>query len=87
MSEEESNIIYKFPEINELYQEVFTVCPRGIYFPYNHAVRDKGWGCAWRAIQTLLSTQDIVISFEELYQKFNEKGTLLEILKQSGRYK
>lgn len=87
MSEVEGNKIYKFPEINELYQEVFALCPKGIYFPYNHAVKDGGWGCAWRAIQTLLSTQDIVISFEELYEKFSEKGTLIEILKQSRRYK
>ena len=31
-----------------------------VYFPYRHNNDDEGWGCAWRAIQTLLSTQNII---------------------------
>ena len=31
----------------------------GVYYPYNYCTKDVGMGCAWRAIQTLLSTQQI----------------------------
>jgi hypothetical protein len=59
---------------------------KGIYYPYNHEIRDSGWGCAWRAVQTLLSTQDIFLSFEELYDRFCEKEDLMKILEKSGKY-
>ncbi len=49
-------------------------------------MKDSGWGCAWRAIQTLLSSQDIIVSFEKLYEQFSRKDILLEILKNSERY-
>jgi hypothetical protein len=54
---------------------------KGIYYPYNHEHLDVGWGCAWRAIQTLLSTQQINCNFATLYSSFSEKNTLLSILK------
>ena len=28
---------------------------RACYVPYNHIYNDKGWGCAWRAIQMVLT--------------------------------
>lgn len=33
-------------------------------------VRDHGWGCAWRAIQTCLSSYGITVSFKDLFHKF-----------------
>jgi hypothetical protein len=26
-----------------------------VYYPYNHDIKDFAWGCAWRAIQTVIS--------------------------------
>jgi len=59
-------------DIKKTYTE-FNVCEKGFYFPYNYEFKDQGWGCAWRAIQLLLSSQNIVIPFEELYLKFSQK--------------
>jgi hypothetical protein len=41
----------------------------GTHMPYNaEGVRDYGWGCAWRAIQTLLTSHKITKSFQDLWE-------------------
>lgn len=41
------------------------------FYGYNaEGIRDYGWGCAWRAIQTCLSAYKIDTSFEELFHLF-----------------
>ena len=52
------------------------------YFPYNCDINDKGWGCAWRAIQTLLSTTDTQIGFAELFTVFCRKEQLMKTLQE-----
>lgn len=43
-------------------------------------------GCAWRAIQTLLSTHGINEIFLTLYEKYNKKEILLKILEEKKAY-
>ncbi len=42
-----------------MYNNFFVGSHKGYYYPYNHLTKDEGWGCAWRAIQALISTQGI----------------------------
>lgn len=50
------------------------------FYSYNaEGIRDYGWGCAWRAIQTCLSTYKINISFEELFHLFGPFENLKKI--------
>ena len=56
------------------------------FFPYNsETIRDYGWGCAWRAIQSIINTQfslenlDITLNFEDLFNYFGQKETLLAL--------
>lgn len=47
------------------------------FYGYNaEGVRDYGWGCAWRAIQTCLSAYKIEVSFEDLFHLFGPLKTL-----------
>lgn len=58
----------------------------GIYYPYNYFTKDVGMGCAWRAIQTLLSTHGVDETFITLYEKYNKKEFLLKILEEKKAY-
>ncbi len=50
------------------------------FYGYNaEGIRDHGWGCAWRAIQTCLSAYNIKPSFEELFHLFGRLENLKEI--------
>lgn len=53
---------------------------KGNYYPYNHLFRDKGWGCAWRAIQTVISYYDHEIPFDKLFHDYGYKKNLLKII-------
>jgi hypothetical protein len=72
--------------------EVYSLCsaPVGIdhfaegasYFSYDaEGIEDNGWGCAWRVIQTCMSSlpQDARKSFLELYEHFGNEGRLRSI--------
>ncbi len=72
--------------------EVYSLCsaPVGIehyaegasYFSYDaEGIEDNGWGCAWRAIQTCMSSlpQKARRSFLELYEYFGDEGHLRSI--------
>lgn len=51
-----------------------------IFYGYNaEGIRDYGWGCAWRAIQTCLSAYKIHLSFEELFHLFGPFKSLKHI--------
>lgn len=41
---------------------------------------DFGWGCAWRAIQTLLSNYGTETDFKDLVMKYRKKDVLWGIL-------
>ena len=86
LSEEESNKAYSFKELSEYYHNQFTLSKKGIYYPYNHLTKDAGMGCAWRAIQTLLSTYGVNETFLTLYEKYNKKEVLLKILEEKKAY-
>lgn len=48
-----------------------------IVYSWNaEGVRDHGWGCAWRAIQTCLSSYGTKITFKELFHKFGSMENL-----------
>lgn len=49
-----------------MHQERFEVAS-AVYFPYNQGAKDTGWGCAWRAIQTLLSNKNMHTTFQQLF--------------------
>lgn len=50
------------------------------FYGYNaEGIRDYGWGCAWRAIQTCLSAYKINPSFEELFHLFGPFENLKDI--------
>lgn len=48
-----------------------------MYVPYNNVYEDRGWGCAWRAIQMVISAYKINDSFIDLFHKYSQKGFLL----------
>ena len=58
-----------------------------IFYPYNsESIRDFGWGCAWRAIQSIVNNFfrinlkcELMISFEDLFNYFGNKATLLDL--------
>lgn len=51
-----------------------------ILYNYNsEGIRDYGWGCAWRAIQTCLSSYKITFPFEELFHAYGSREKLEEI--------
>lgn len=51
-----------------------------VFYPFNaESVRDHGWGCAWRAIQTSLSSYGIKTSFSDLFILFGSKQNLQTI--------
>lgn len=57
-----------------------------VFYPYNsESIRDYGWGCAWRCIQTILNNYFIIsksnnfISFPLLFTIFGDKQNLLDI--------
>lgn len=50
---------------------------KAIFYGYNaEGIRDYGWGCAWRAIQTCLSVYDIHVPFENLFHLFGPGNNL-----------
>lgn len=56
------------------------------FYPYNaESIRDWGWGCAWRCIQSLINTQftffktDLFLSFEDMFYYFGDKDRLLSL--------
>lgn len=50
------------------------------YYGYNaEGIRDYGWGCAWRTIQTCLSAYGITIPFENLFYEFGSDNNLKKI--------
>ena len=60
------------------------------FYHYNcESVDDKGWGCAWRSMQSVLKYQlsvtnqnkDNEISFYNLFMKYGAKNTLIDIYK------
>ena len=54
-----------------------TTNPTKVYYPYNHDVDDRGWGCAWRCIQAAIMPN--TIPFPNLVQRYSEKRSLLDI--------
>lgn len=51
-----------------------------IFYGYNsEGIKDAGWGCAWRAIQTCLSGYEMRYGFEELFAFFGSEDKLSEI--------
>lgn len=70
-----------FNEFSEQYPD-FQIVEKGFYYPYNHEHEDYGWGCAWRAIQGLLSSHQIEIVFKDLVSQYAKKNKLMEIIKQ-----
>ena len=51
-----------------------------IFYSFNaEGVRDHDWGCAWRAIQTCLSSYNIKISFQDLFHIFGPLRNLQAI--------
>lgn len=60
-----------------------------LYFSYYkcESVDDRGWGCAWRSMQSALKYQlslsnqnkDNEISFYNLFMKYGDKNTLIDI--------
>lgn len=53
---------------------------KGTFYPYNQTYDDFGWGCAWRAIQTLLSNSEKETDFKDLVMKYRRKDVLWSIL-------
>ena len=58
------------------------------FYHYNcESVNDRDWGCAWRSMQTVLryglslSNQNKDISFYNLFMKYGDKNTLIDIFK------
>lgn len=52
------------------------------FYAYNaEGIRDYGWGCAWRAIQTSLSSYGIKTSFANLFHLFGPLQNLQRIYK------
>lgn len=50
------------------------------FYAYNaDSIRDYGWGCAWRAIQTCLSSYDIKVPFSNLFHAFGPLYNLKKI--------
>jgi hypothetical protein len=48
-----------------------------IFYPFNsEGIVDHGWGCAWRCIQTILSSYNIQMGFEEIFEKFGSRTAL-----------
>ena len=54
--------------------------PKVTFYPYNQIYDDFGWGCAWRAIQTLLSNYGTETDFKDLVMKYRKKDVLWGIL-------
>jgi hypothetical protein len=50
----DNNTVIENHQILNMY-EGFKGCHQAFYVPYNFMYYDKGWGCAWRAIQMVLS--------------------------------
>ena len=87
------NVYYKRPALEKLQitnqnLPVDFVSSKGTFkfFPYNsETIRDYGWGCAWRAIQSVVNTQfalenlNYTLNFEDLFNFFGQKGNLLAI--------
>jgi hypothetical protein len=74
VEEDQQNQIVSVEQANDFYQSAFLVSTNSaIYYPYNHGVRDAGWGCAWRAIQTLISNRNKHLPFQTLYSTYSRK--------------
>lgn len=57
--------------LSSLSRQVEYCAEHAIFYSYNaESIRDHGWGCAWRAIQTCLSSYGIKISFKTLFHLF-----------------
>lgn len=55
---------------------------KAIYYAYNaEGIRDYGWGCGWRAIQTCLSSFGINVPFENLFHLFGPLENLKSIFR------
>lgn len=54
------------------------------FYPYNHNYDDFFWGCAWRAIQTVLSAYGIETDFKELVMKYRGREALMGVLQREG---
>lgn len=65
-----------FPDGNVFYSR------NVVFYGYNaEGIRDYKWGCAWRAIQTSLSSYDLPIPFENLFHLFGPLRNLQRIYK------
>lgn len=71
-------------EIDALLHHEYVIANNVHFIPYNSCVKDVGWGCAWRAIQTYLSCNGITVSFEKLVNEFARKDDLLKAIKQTN---
>ena len=63
--------------VNNPPSNIHHYCAKTIFYPFNaEGVRDHGWGCAWRAIQTCLASSGISCSFEQLFHLFGKEDVL-----------
>ena len=85
---EQSKLLEKIFGMNKI-KEFSKVNLSHLYF-YHYkceSVNDTNWGCAWRSMQTVLkyqlslSNQNKNISFYNLFMKYGDKNTLIDIYK------
>ena len=77
-----SNETFELEGLNKLFPE-FECVEKGKYFPYNYIYDDDRWGCAWRAIQVLLSAHGIDCEdFKQLFHTFSYKEDLMKIIEE-----
>lgn len=63
--------------LSALPKQVKYFAEKATYYGYNaEGIRDYGWGCAWRSIQTCLSPYQIDVSFETLFHLFGREENL-----------
>lgn len=87
---------YKRPTIEKLLPEQENsietfISSKGefLFYPYNsESIRDIGWGCAWRCIQSIINTNlmnyspNLVLTFDNLYNYFGRKETFLNLYRE-----
>jgi Peptidase family C78 len=67
-------------ELNRPPQGIDSYAGGAIFYGYNaEGIRDYGWGCAWRAIQTSLSSYGLQVSFANLFHTFGPLDSLRKI--------
>lgn len=76
---DEKNLNLPIP-FNSIPNKVKYYSENAIFYGYNaEGIRDYGWGCAWRAIQTCLSPYKINPSFEDIFHLFGPLENLKNI--------